>query len=185
MMAALKHVRRQPVAYLALFFSLSGSAFAANVAWTGDNIKDGTLTGDDIAVRSVPLDRLQGDVGSSKGTVSSGRRAMAPGAIFDEELLLRVPGLGDLTVSCAGGGDYFLTNTSDSEIRGSVFGDPVQGGDAMSLAPGQKRWLVESPQWHGSWTYLFHNDSGIASVIVSRHIEPDGTCRFAAQALTD
>src|SRR3954447_1606058 len=35
------------VAYLALFFAMSGTAYAA-VQWTGANIQDGSLTGADV-----------------------------------------------------------------------------------------------------------------------------------------
>ena len=46
-----------PVAYLALFAALGGSAYAA-VTVTGSNIKDGTVTGKDVKNRSLGKSEL-------------------------------------------------------------------------------------------------------------------------------
>lgn len=43
-----RHVRRQPVAYVALFFAMTGTGIAAAPAITGDDVKNASLTGTDI-----------------------------------------------------------------------------------------------------------------------------------------
>ncbi len=45
---AIDHIRRQPVAYVALFFALAGTSFAAAPMVTGANVKNSSLTGADV-----------------------------------------------------------------------------------------------------------------------------------------
>jgi hypothetical protein len=45
-------LRRDLVAYMALFFALSGTAFAAKPLITGADVKDGSLTGADVSDES-------------------------------------------------------------------------------------------------------------------------------------
>lgn len=47
------HVRRQAVAYLALFVALTGTAIAAGPSITGGNVRDGTLSGLDVGDGSL------------------------------------------------------------------------------------------------------------------------------------
>ena len=48
-----RHLAQHCIAYIALFFAMSGSAFAATVMWTGANIVDGSLTGADVQNGSI------------------------------------------------------------------------------------------------------------------------------------
>ena len=43
-----RHVRRQPVAYVALFFAMTGTGIAAAPRITGDDVKNSSLTGVDV-----------------------------------------------------------------------------------------------------------------------------------------
>jgi hypothetical protein len=47
------HVSRQPVAYLALFFAMTGTGLAAKPAITGRDIKNESITGGDIKDSSI------------------------------------------------------------------------------------------------------------------------------------
>ena len=65
--SALRRLSRRhstAVAYLALFVALGGSAYAA-VTVTGQNIKDGTITGKDVKSRSIGTGKLSATAVSS------------------------------------------------------------------------------------------------------------------------
>ena len=47
------HVRRQPVAYLALFLALTGTGVASSTLITGRDVKNGSLTGIDIKNNTI------------------------------------------------------------------------------------------------------------------------------------
>ena len=49
----LHHLRRNAVAYLALFVALGGTSFAAATVITGKNVKDSSLTGADVKKGSL------------------------------------------------------------------------------------------------------------------------------------
>jgi len=49
----LRHLRRNAVAYLALFVALGGTSFAAAAVITGKNVKNGSLTGKDVKNSSL------------------------------------------------------------------------------------------------------------------------------------
>jgi hypothetical protein len=49
----LRHLRRNAVAYLALFFALGGTSVAAVTVITGKNVKNSSLTGADVKNRSL------------------------------------------------------------------------------------------------------------------------------------
>ena len=49
----LRHLRRNAVAYLALFVALGGTSFAAATVITGKNVKNGSLTGKDVKNSSL------------------------------------------------------------------------------------------------------------------------------------
>jgi hypothetical protein len=49
----LHHLRRNAVAYLALFVALGGTSFAAATVITGKNVKNGSLTGKDVKNSSL------------------------------------------------------------------------------------------------------------------------------------
>jgi hypothetical protein len=78
--SVLRRLFRRPshatvVAYLALFFAMSGTAYAA-AKWTGEDIADGTLTGADVQDNSLSgADISSGSITSSDlapGTIDSG-----------------------------------------------------------------------------------------------------------------
>ena len=48
-----RHLRRNAVAYLALFVALGGTSFAASTVITGKNVKDSSLTGADVKNSSL------------------------------------------------------------------------------------------------------------------------------------
>lgn len=56
---AIGHVRRQPVAYLALFFAMSGTGIAAGPMITGKNVKAGSLTGRNIKKGSITATQIK------------------------------------------------------------------------------------------------------------------------------
>ena len=60
----LHHLRRNAVAYLALFVALGGTSFAAATVITGKNVKDSSLTGADVKNNSL----TGGDVKNSSLT---------------------------------------------------------------------------------------------------------------------
>ena len=78
------HVRGNTVAYLALFFALSGTAIAAKPLLTGADIQDGSLTGAD-----VQNDSLTGNdvLESSLGKVPSATAADSATTAGDAEKL--------------------------------------------------------------------------------------------------
>lgn len=51
--ALIGHVRRQPVAYVALFFAITGTGIAAGPMITGSSVKNSSLTGADIKNSSL------------------------------------------------------------------------------------------------------------------------------------
>src|SRR5688500_17519937 len=103
------HLRSHVVAYVALFFALSGTAVAAKPLLTGADIQDGSLTGTDVQNESltgvdVLNDSLKGaDV--DELSLDSGAFQIA-GAVNANGTIARGSGF---TVSPApGGGLYFV-----------------------------------------------------------------------------
>ena len=92
------HVRRNLVAYLALFVALGGTAAAAKPVLTGADIQDGSLSAADVAAanrtdcrHAVPPDAWQGSTTGSVRALSIVRielavnRTLGPAAPSDEE----------------------------------------------------------------------------------------------------
>jgi hypothetical protein len=69
--APLRHIARNTVAYLALFLALGGTSFAAGKLLTGADIKDDSLTGDDIVESSLAKVPSAGNADQLAGTAAS------------------------------------------------------------------------------------------------------------------
>ena len=97
MLSRLKgHLRSHVVAYIALFFALSGTAVAAKPLLTGADIQDGSLTGADVQDNSLKgsdvdesslgkvgdANTLDGFDSADYGGVMSGRISFGTGAQF-------------------------------------------------------------------------------------------------------
>jgi hypothetical protein len=53
------HARTHVIAYIALFFAMTGTSMAASAMWTGTNIVDGSLTGTDVLNGSLTGSDIQ------------------------------------------------------------------------------------------------------------------------------
>ncbi len=74
----LHHLRRNAVAYLALFAALGGTSFAAATVITRKNVKDSSLTGADVKKGSLTGSDVKNKSlapADFNGSVSKGRRA--------------------------------------------------------------------------------------------------------------
>jgi hypothetical protein len=112
------HMRRNVVAYLALFVALGGtSAYAAN-EWTGANIVDESLTGADM---------LNGSVAS---------RDVTNGSLTGADVLDNAIGSADVTNGSLTGADVFDQtiggiDVANSSLTGSDIANASLGGDDL------------------------------------------------------
>lgn len=121
------HMRRNVVAYLALFVALGGtSAYAAN-EWTGANIVDESLTGLDIKNGSV----ASGDVTNESLTGADVKNATLGGAdVLDSSLTGADVAAGSLHGSDVADGSLLnLDIANESLTGGDVKNDSLTGAD--------------------------------------------------------
>jgi hypothetical protein len=117
-----RHMRQNVVAWLALFVALGGtSAYAAN-EWTGENIVDGSLTGQDIFNNTV-----------SGADITNG--SLTGADVFDNTI-----GSADITNNSLGNGD-FLTGSVDSRV---VTNDSLTSADINNFSLGNGDFLTGS-----------------------------------------
>jgi hypothetical protein len=112
------HMRQNVVAYLALFVALGGTtAYAAN-EWTGTNIVDSSLTGQDIFPNSVP----GGDITNGSLTGADIFDNTIGGADITNESI----GAADIGSQQVGPDEVLNDSLLQSDIRaGAVTGDEV------------------------------------------------------------
>ena len=160
------HIRHNVVAYLALFFALTGTAVAAAPLMTGAKIQDGTINSDDIRDRGstaypgpsiqgkdVEADTLGGDevLESSLGEVPSAARA----GVRNREVVYQTPAPSSptgnqVTASCpagkvlVGGGSMLGGSTQGVNIKTSTVAS-VTGNAWYAYAE------EDTPQ-DGNWT---------------------------------
>lgn len=113
------HMRHNVVAYLALFFALSGSAIAAKPMITGADIQDGSITGADVQDDSLK------------------------GADVDESSLGAVP----FATNAAKATDATTLGTlSLSQVRSGIDAATVDGKDATAFLGSKIALRVSTPQ---------------------------------------
>jgi hypothetical protein len=83
----LHHLRRNAVAYLALFVALGGTSFAAATTITGKNVKDSSLTGADVKKGSLTGTDVKNNSlgGSDIGTGAVNSDDVQNGALLSED----------------------------------------------------------------------------------------------------
>jgi hypothetical protein len=143
----LRHIRRQPVAYVALFFALGGGALAATGAGTTDQFAGGVLSG---RINGLAGDAFDADFGAASGTSTAGtsddadRSTLSPAVdLVARELSINLtaePGENasrtfslwvngaQTALSCVIAGDHHHTRCSDTSDA-----VPVPAGSTLSI----------------------------------------------------
>jgi hypothetical protein len=208
-----RHLLKRPshatvVAYIALFFAMSGTAYAT-VQWTGANIADGSLTGADVQNGSLTTSDLAAGTVSSggtstatldipqdpsvtwyRGTVDENNNPIsqaAPGPV-----IATIPDVGELFVA---GCDevtqpiFGLRNTTGTTLYGITWADlpsvDDRKGNANShdtVPTGSELRLIESSQVM-SWLIVSGDGAGAPVTHLTAQavvVQGESTCRFVA-----
>jgi hypothetical protein len=121
----LRHLRRNAVAYLALFVALGGTSFAAATVITGKNVKNSSLTGADVKNSSL----TGGDV-KNKSLRPADFSGSVQGPAGPQGPKGDVGAKGD---PGANGTDGAKGDQGDIGPRGPSNGQYITGGDFMNL----------------------------------------------------
>jgi hypothetical protein len=146
-MLALRHVRRNLVAYLALFVALGGTAYAARPLLTGADIQDGTVASIDIK----DADLTATDVAPNALT----------GAVINESTLT---GVDAATLDGHDSADFALAGTGPNAVAASHNWTPIILSQANPV-------IIGDPLVVGDWTVTPTCSPGNLSIAITG---PDG-----------
>jgi hypothetical protein len=207
-----KHIRRNLVAYLALFLALTGtSAYAANTVFSAD-IVDGEVKTPDLAASAVTAGKLGPDVVSSAKVLDNSLKGddiqestlaldfQGTAKVISKRVSYPVGTHGDLVLDVPGFGEVRTKTCSGKSARTSFYNDTAKTVDAFAdisrivvdtndpqfaqLAPGEELYGTDIEGKESATYQVGFGSASVATIVVMSRGE--GTsCTYQAQATID